>query len=325
MTVVDSLKIALDTILVGALALPWMFMLVDLFCHAKEKLAEQVLPHLKNQTVAAVVGLLLFALAYLVGSSVVRISEDFFNDDDLSLRVTADQIRTDVYCQPSNAKPSDSRPGEANDWLIAVGVTPAAGVPAELVIPCPKDTAQIHTPETRNRVSQAFSVQESTLWLTAGENVDRLRDLHQQIVVLRGAAFDGFVVTLLCLFGACARLGLWGRISLLAVVFGLFAWVVDATADHLHDHLHNLAADPPLMEVVLAAIAVAGFFIAWKGVPQGRSYFCAFMFCALLTGIAFSGWWYTEIVYSKNVIQFYYSLSHTPPGVAVDSSNREGR
>lgn len=277
-----------------------MFMLVDLFCHTKEKLVDQALPHLKNQTLAAVVGLLLFALAYLVGSSVVRVSEDFFNDDDLSIRVTEDQIRTDVYCQPSDT------------WMIDVGVMPTPGAPTDLVSPCPKDKAKIRTHETNNRVAQAFSVEESSLWLVAADKIERLRDLHQQIVVLRGAAFDGFVVTLLCLFGAFTRLGFWGRCGVLAVVIALFAWVIDATGDHLRDHLHNLAGDPPLMEAMLAAIAIAGFFIAWKGVPE-RSYFCGFMFSALLTGVAFSGWWYTEIVYSKSVIYFFYAQNHALP------------
>jgi len=292
----DALKIALETIIVGVLALPWMFLIVDIFCPSKEALINGFIPKLDNQTIAAVAGLVLFALAYLVGSAVVRISEDFFNDDDLSTHITENEIRTDVYCQPSD------------QWLIRTGVETREGTP-ELLNPCPQDGSKIRSAETNNRVAQTFAVQESSIWISDADKAGLLRHLRQQIVILRGVAFDGIVVTLLCLFATCATLGIWGRRSLVVVALLVLGWAADATFDHLHDHLHRMAGDPPLMEVVLLAIAIAGFVVAWRGVSK-RSYFCGLMFSAMLTGIAFFGWWYSEILYTKNIIFFFYAKDH---------------
>jgi len=292
----DALKIALETIMVGALAVPWAFLIVDLFCPSKETLFNGFLPKLDNQTIATIAGVVLFALAYVVGSSVVRISEDFFNDDDLSIHVTQDEIRTDIYCQPDAP------------WLIETGIT-SKGAAADLANPCPKDAPKVHSEETYNRVAQIFAVQESSIWVSNADKADLLRHLRQQIVILRGVAFDGVIVTLLCLFGACARWGRWGRGALVVVAVGILGWAIDATVDHLRGHLHRMAGSPPLMELVLLAIAISGFAVAWKGVRE-RSYFCGLMFSALLTGVAFLGWWYSEVLYTKTVLYFFYAQSH---------------
>jgi hypothetical protein len=37
---------------------------------------------------------------------------------------------------------------------------------------------------------------------------------------------------------------------------------------------------------------------------------CAFMFSAVLTGLAISGWWYSEILYDHTVIYFFYAHTH---------------
>lgn len=68
------------------------------------------------------------------------------------------------------------------------------------------------------------------------------------------------------------------------------------------------------MELVLLAIAVSGLAVAWKGVA-GRSYFCGLMFSALLTGVALLGWWYSEILYTKNILYFFYAQSHIIPAL----------
>jgi hypothetical protein len=63
------------------------------------------------------------------------------------------------------------------------------------------------------------------------------------------------------------------------------------------------------MEIALILIAVAGLCLAWRDVPP-RPYECACMFSAVLTGLAFSGWWYSEILYDRTVIYFFYAHTH---------------
>ena len=49
----------------------------------------------------AAAGVLLFSVAYLLGSAISRVSGDFFNDDDLRMPFTEDHIRMAVYCGPA--------------------------------------------------------------------------------------------------------------------------------------------------------------------------------------------------------------------------------
>jgi len=311
----DALKIALETMIVGALALPAMFLLVDLFCPEKEHLFKQLLELLDRKAVATVAGALAVSLAYVVGASVGRVATDFFNDDDLQIDVTEDAIRTSVYCDSSNP------------WLIQTGakLTIDNQQRTGTATPCTtiaNSTATAAVNECRadreacdNRVRQTFAVQEASLLVTGAGNTDRLRYLHQQLVVLRGVALDGVVVTLLCLFGFCAQNRTWGRAALFVIAGTQLAWSVYALRSHLYDHWHNIAGEPPVMEIVLIAIGVAGLVLTLREVPP-RPYRCAFMFSAVLTLLAYAGWWYSEVVYNNTVIFFFYAYAH-PVGTMI--------
>ncbi|HEY6768591.1 MAG TPA: hypothetical protein VI386_27850 [Candidatus Sulfotelmatobacter sp.] len=290
----DALKIAFETIIVGALALPWIALLVDLFSPTKEQLLNVLLDKLKDQSVAAVAGALLFAMAYLVGSSVARLGEDFFNDEDLRTKFTEDEIRTSVYCRPTEP------------WLIDPGISLTGRNGVQIT------AANICTGDMNNNVSQAFSVQESSLLLAGPDKTESLRYLHQQMVVLRGASFDGLIITLLSLFGFCAIHGRAGRLCLILLSLLLFAWALYATIHHLGNHWHNLASEPPLMEGLLFAIALGGISVTRRSVPD-RAYGYGLIFSALLTMLAFSGWWSSEVLYDRTVIFNIYAFSHNLP------------
>ena len=291
----DALKIALETMIVGILGLPWVLLLVDLFCPERERLIKTVLERLADKATATLASAALFALAYLLGASTARVADDFFNDDDLNIGVSEDNIRTAVYCEQND----DDR------WLLQNGAAlidkDGAGTDSKTLC------ADRNTWD--NKVRQTSAVQEASLLLTSTGNTDRIRYLHQQLVVLRGVAFDGMIVTLLCLFGLCAKHHPWGRLSLIAVSLVMLAWTGYAIVRHLRQNSQHLPAAPPLMEVALILLALAGLFLAWKQVPQ-RPYECAFMFSAVLTGLAISGWWYSEILYDHTVIYFFYAHAH---------------
>ncbi len=102
-----ALTIAFDTTIVGALALPWVLLVIHLFFFEGENRLGDVLDWVKSQEQPAVAGVLLFAMTYTMGSAVSRTAQDFFNDDDLYLQVgghllrlgmTEDRILTRVYC-----------------------------------------------------------------------------------------------------------------------------------------------------------------------------------------------------------------------------------
>ena len=130
-----AISIALDITIAGALALPWVWLVIRLFCPevAKRLTLTEVSSWSGQWSNSAIAAVLLFAAAYFVGAVVTRTGEDFFNDDDLHLGgvsdedarengiseqitkfqnrigrhlllrigVTEDRIRTSVYCEAS--------------------------------------------------------------------------------------------------------------------------------------------------------------------------------------------------------------------------------
>jgi hypothetical protein len=121
-----ALTIAFDTTIVGALALPWLVLVVHLFFLGGEGSIKVLLRWVRRLNQPAVVSVVLFAMTYSLGSAVSRIAQDFFNDDDLNLQfpshppllirvgVTEYRILASVYCQ--NAAPV--RPQPVPPWRI---------------------------------------------------------------------------------------------------------------------------------------------------------------------------------------------------------------
>lgn len=328
----DALKIAFETIIVGALALPWVTLLVDLFCPAKRNQIGSFFTNGNDQTRSAVAGVVLFALAYLLGSSIARISEDFFNDDDFPVFVTEDSIRSTVYCNPNEPwiiqtglQLTDNQ-GSMTDGLALCPSKTDAGstVTTEVCtasnkdgktsterLCCKKEKKEKQNDELAAKVRQLFAVQESKLLLSASP--DRIRYLHQQLVVLRGITLDAIIVFVLSLFGFCGRRHRWGRITLSVLALVMLGAGLYTLHKHLCEHwqeLSNMAVAPPLMEGVVIALALAGLYLAWRGVSYGN-YGAPTIFAALLTLLAFSGWWSTEILYDQTIIYFYYAGTGT--------------
>jgi len=107
-----ALTIAFDITIVGALALPWVVLVLHLLFFAGENRVGDVLRWIKDQQQPAAAGVLLFAVAYTMGSAVSRIAQDFFNDDDLFVHVhrylfrmgmTENRILTSVYCKKDDS------------------------------------------------------------------------------------------------------------------------------------------------------------------------------------------------------------------------------
>src|SRR5208282_5369763 len=98
----DALKFAFEILIVGALALPWLAILIRMFSPeaASQKPANSlrvflsVVPEHAQDAVTAVV---IIAMGYLLGSAVSRISRNFFNDELWGSLPTENQIRDGVY------------------------------------------------------------------------------------------------------------------------------------------------------------------------------------------------------------------------------------
>ena len=118
-----ALSIAFDTIIVGALALPWVLLVLHLFFSSSESSVGTSLEWVTKQNQPAVVSVLLFAITFTLGSAVSRIAQDFFDDDDLhvplfgdlfQVGITETSIRSDVYCQTLQRGIVSDKPGESS-------------------------------------------------------------------------------------------------------------------------------------------------------------------------------------------------------------------
>ena len=92
----DALKLAFDTVIVGALALPWVAMGIYLFLGSRDGQIVRLWLLIKENQAhfpPAVAAVLLFATAYSLGAAVSRVSGDFFNDHMWSFMPTEDNIR----------------------------------------------------------------------------------------------------------------------------------------------------------------------------------------------------------------------------------------
>lgn len=413
-----ALTIAFDIIIVGALALPWVYLLVNLFFFEGDN---NLRGWLKQQTwtstqgLAAALGVVLFAMAFTLGSAISRIAQDFFNDDDLGIphifrmTMTEDRIIASVYCeadenlvlQPAVASPSlaidlnafhsqksnccekdehqrnaagesDAQKNEAlknemqkNEMQKNDGLKPAvagvekkqfplarrsqscvvpgkdastsAGNPAQ-VPPCP---CQYITSSTRRfdyeknyhddednlkkTARDIFGIEENFLLLKGEDATQRLRQLHDQIMVLRGATFDGLVALAFCLFGWGARAQREKRslaeCALLTLVPAVL--IVLAGIAFYHHTLERQAGDPPYMEFSLFVLGCSGAWLLWLRpllVKDGKEHHwlrwpwaTLSLVFAVLFAAGVLGWWATEKLYAEQVVYSYNSQVNAPP------------
>jgi len=333
-----SFSIAFDTVVVGALALPWIFLVIHLFFPENESRISSLVDWVNKQNQPAVAGLLLFAMAYPLGSVVSRIAQDCFDDDDLyveamgrvfraGVTMTQTSILTHVYCQEKDQ-------GLISQTLID-SLSNKPGQSETIDSPC-EYKGQWLIPRTHQRLSQSeglagdvFHVQEGALLLQGTDKNERLRQFHDERMVLRGAAFDGLVAFSLCLFWWNAD-----RKSRLRYALPIVYLVPGVVALHNHLLIERAASNPPLLEFTLLVLALAGWYLLWQGrlerkhVPgeQGarseRGHVKpAYLILALfLTVTAFLGWQATEALYDQQVIYSSYKvLSESPAKAATPS------
>ncbi len=325
-TGMDTLKIALETLLVGALAVPWLLLGLHLFFPEAKAFLRHRLPSSDDSIRYAIVAVMAVALAYTVGAAVSRLAQDFYNDDDFGLPLPPqDSIRASVYCD------------REQPWIFDTGVTlPAdAGKPKTFC-----DQRNIHSAKdreaARQSIQQIFELQESALLLLGESNTSQIRHLHQQLLVLQGAGFDGLITWMLCLFAWNAERAGWGRWRR-ALPIALFLYVVLYALLWNHLEIHQWSglirlfyrwtpSDPPFMEFALILLAAAGYYLASKkpdafvpSAPRGPavdrpaetpgrvSYSTGMIVSFLLTAVAYSGWYWTEILYDRLVIYSFYA------------------
>lgn len=167
----------------------------------------------------------------------------------------------------------------------------------------------------QKRILALFQVQESAALNQGSDKTERLRQLHERIVVLRGAVASGFVLFLICLFAFCAResgqSAHWTRTVcgiLLGLVFAAFA-LLNGYRDLTHANIFDI----PVLETLLAVITIFGVFLVCRGLQTGQFQKKRYLLVAVfLAGLAYGGWMWSEIIYDQEVITSFTVLQTEP-------------
>jgi hypothetical protein len=321
-----AFSVAFDIIIVGTLALPWVILVIQLFFSNEKSILKQFHDLVKEQKQFAVAGVLLFAMTYALGSAESRIAQDFFDDNDLYVTVfgrvfrvgvTESSIRIGVFCHsldnPKDLGPKGPDCNKAGQWMVP-SVDPDTG--RQLTAGWINDQEDL--------AGNIFKAHEAAVLLQGTDQTERIRQYHDQIMVLRGAAFSGALTFALLLFWWSAQFlpGLGWAASFVYACLGGIA---------LHHHLSEAAlSTPPYMEFTLIVIAVGGGYILWKHRPKERTghetagahdkrkrRFGYLVLAGFITLTASLGWWATQVLYDQQVI---YSYKVVKPGSATPSS-----
>jgi hypothetical protein len=358
-----ALSIAFDIIIVGALALPWVLLAIDLFFSTNVSRVRSLLHWVVQQKQPAVAGVLLFAMTYALGSVVSRIAQDFFDDDDLHIHafhrlfrvgVTESSIRTNVFCNafkntetPNPSEPSTKngeQPGKTNTvrndpttekhktfqennpkceytgrWIIRTR-HPQTDDPIIVDKTNPQRITAEWINQQEDLAARIFLYHEAAVLQLGTDANERLRQYHDQIMVLRGAAFNGIIIFTLCLFWWSAQSfpGLGWAVSFLYGILGVIAVS--------HHFAVTPISNPPYMEFTLFTLMAAGWYVLRthalkerrgheKRAPrsgQKKFPFGYLVLAAFVTVASSLGWWATQVLYDQQIIYSYQALSEAP-------------
>ncbi|MGA2216545.1 MAG: hypothetical protein ABSG51_00565, partial [Terracidiphilus sp.] len=148
--------------------------------------------------------------------------------------------------------------------------------------PPPPDEDPIERENRRDHLRDMFLLQEGQALLYGQDKVERLKQYHDQAIVLRGATFNGFVLAAISLFCWCgnrrehlSKFGRWRYLAYLpsaALIFiallALYHHVTDSWAVwHLLSDASkkadwlDLRTDPPLVELLLLSLGATGYLL----------------------------------------------------------------
>jgi hypothetical protein len=323
----DALKFAFEILIVGALALPWVAVLSRMFPGRDALKFGFDLGFVPNGARHGVEIALVVAFGYLLGSAASRFSRDFFNDEIWQPLPTEDVIRDSVYFDEYCSE----QYFPYKYWLEPIHLKPLPDF-------CPKEkddkgqdkTTSVSKMSSLSKgqfegfnelVQEVFRLQDSVLLLQGVDRVDRLKQYFDQINILRGAAFNGFILFALSLFGGIGQLRQrYSKHRALVPVFFMPAlativYTLISFWKHWYNAPHGRYSDPPLAEIVILLLAVVGVLIAWtpESAKPGKDmpYVRICCIAAVMMVVSFGSWWWTEVMYDLQVIHSLAEINDT--------------
>jgi len=301
----DAFKLAFETTIVGLLTFVWLVVAVDLlfptfFADAYSKV---------DAKYQSAVGVALLTLAYCFGSAIMPVAEQLMNDEHWPLPEFA------IRCLVMQKRSLLDDVKDNTDLIDAYTRAKDATTADQFTDCCPSHFRIFFTRgETKGsrKLLTLFALYENRILGDLSPQNDSFRQLHERIVVLRGAVINGVLLFLLCLFRTIARSdterfrrNVVDRIWLKTVLGVALAAGMAGAALYfgLQDLGNSDIFDIPVLETLFGLATLFGGFWVIKGVPyrsflNKRTVFAAFF----LTFIAYGGWLSSEVTYDQQVI-----------------------
>jgi hypothetical protein len=313
----EAIKLAFETLIIGLFALPWLWVMIDLVNPDLFNASgfSRLIAFIPSEFRQPAIGLALFSGVYLLGSMVTPVASEFWNDPDMLGKYlpTETKIQAWTYGQMGDPTP-----------------IPGLVVPADLELVnfrgAHADPDEIREIErVRNVVHDEFQREESTLLLGGTDKCARLNRLHEQLTVLRGAAFSAFALMMLCGFAWCVRSressnvtvgqpplwqsALW-QVVRRSAVFVLSAGIIlVARKQFWSDVRHPQVGDIPIAELVLFLFGAFGVCVAvWGTRSRMRFHGLTFVVAVCLTALCYAGYGCLETAYDQEVFNTYQAL-----------------
>lgn len=336
----DVFKLAFETTMVGVLAFLWLGIAVDL---VYPPFFARIIPGAlgRNDTL---LGVAVLSLAYCIGSAIIPISSQMVNDEHwpvpeaaircLVLEDLNDQL--DGIGRIELLKPHEpgddfnachrtfldrfreQEPKTHKRKMTWDTVRSGLQMTFERRDPAPRaehEEEEIENNKKLGNILTKFQLMETQILSQGTDKTERLRQLHERIVVLRGAVFNGFCFLLICLFASLAPINgnafPWKKRvggTLLAVVFTAFSAV-----NGFEDLTHFNISDIPALEGLLAVITVFGGFLVYYGVKD-RPYLGKriVLVAGFFAALSYGGWMWSEVIYDQQVISSYAVMQSAP-------------
>lgn len=300
----EAIKLAFETVIVGLFALPWLWVMIDLVNPNLLNFSgiRRLTAFIPDELQPPAIGVTLFALVYLLGSMMTPVAREFFNDPDMLGKVLPTEEKIQAYNFEHMRKPTNSNGAVPAKYELVKSWDASAG----------SDTA--------GRITK-FQHEESTLLLRGPDCCERLNRLHEQMIVLRGAAFSAFALMVLCGFAWCGRYSTTGiaiggkaflrqqlRCSAALVVSSVFIFFAGRS---LYLDAHTLeSGDMPIAEIVLLVLSGIGLYVAIYGTRSRLKFHgVMFGFALCFTLLCYTGYGCTERSYDQEVFSTYHAAT----------------
>jgi hypothetical protein len=267
----------------------------------------------------------ILSLAYFIGSAIVPISSQLLDDehwplpeDAIRCQVSRDQAArlgkiTDAGFPERHSGLVNRRVCECSYWDRFLEMDEKVGKRTFSWKGFWKgwqdeDDNKDEMRENKKQILTLFELEESKVLNQGSDKTEPIRQLHERIVVLRGAVFSGSALFLICLFACIApvqgqpspwKRSLWGiLLAAASLAFGL--------RNGMNDLKYPDIFDVPVLEGLLGMITLFGAYLVVRGV-RARPYLNLRFLLAVgfLAALAYGGWVWSEVIYDRQVISSY--------------------